>query len=116
MKKACLFCLLLVFLAAGAIDPLGIFTPNKRIEQLAVLRAELNEYEHLNKRLPSSLGEYYAQNPKSILRRADTLMESTFLDFSGGWYYNPFKRVVGINEEKYTENILSLGPPVIAPK
>lgn len=107
-----LFAILFLVLVLGAIDPFEFFVPNRKTQELAVLRLELVEYAYVHKVLPDTLDSYFKSNSQSILRHAGTIKESSVLDYAGGWYYSPAKKVIGINERKYANEILSLSPSV----
>ena len=101
----------LLVLITGALDPLGWLGPDKLEQKLIVLRAELLEYTYKNKTPPPSLKDYALKNAKSILHDQGEIKESSQLDFSGGWYYQPEKMEVGLNEKKYKQMLLSFRPP-----
>lgn len=104
---------LIAVVTIGFLDPFGFFEPNKHEQELVVLRAELLEYSYNNGKLPENLKAYFGLNPNSILRHSFPLKEVNVFDGTGGWYYDSQKMLLGLNNKKYKNTVVSLDPAII---
>lgn len=89
-------------------DPAG----RKRNERthIIIVRAAIHEYEEKHSQMPNSIYEALLEfvktpeNAQRILLYKGSTNEVRFYDGSGGWVYNPEKRILGYNTRKPKNN------------